>query len=496
MRRDPVIGGALRLLADQDLQRIDSSSRSILASTGIHVRDPGLAEILSSAGARVENGERVTIPGKAIDDALDAAPSRVRLCGRNGWPEMDLGGRRVYLGTGGAAIRVVDLETGRARDPRLLDLAEIGRLVEDLDNIHFFHRPVVARDVPLEALDLCKYYTCLANTRKHVMASASTPESAMNVIEMAALVAGSVEALQSDPIISFVASWMVSPLTLDVGASRVLQTVIEHGLPVALSAAPVAGSTAPATLAGLLAQVHAEQLSGIVLAQAIRRGAPILYGPVPAVADFHTMGYAGGAIESALLNAACAQLARKIGVPIYADAGLTDSKLPDIQAGYEKGMNILLVALSGGNYIHHSAGMLESMLTVAYEQYVIDDDINGMALRALRGIDVSNETLAEQVIGAVGPGGNFLTAPHTLAHIRTDEYFSSRTADRRGRPAWEKAGALDARERARAIAREILARPRERFIDEEMDRRIRAEFDLRACDAVLEAGEVTRTSGG
>ena len=475
------VGGKIQLLSEQQIGAIDRCARSILSQTGIYTSDERLIEILVSAGATVQRDRRVTFPERTIDDALEAAPSRVVLHGRGGIPPLDLGGNRVYLGTGGAAIRVLDLGNGAVRDPRLSDLSDIAWLVEHLDNIHFFLRPVVARDVAPEALDVCKFYACLASTRKHVMGSAASPTSAEDVIEMARCVAGGAETLAKKPIISFITSWMVSPLALDTTACRVLETVARQGVPVALSSAPVAGSTAPATLAGLLAQAHAEQLSGIVYAQAVRRGAPVLYGPVPAVADFRTMGYAGGAIESALLNAACAQLARSIGVPIYSDAGLTDSKLPDVQAGYEKGMNILLVALAGGNYIHHSAGMLESMLAVAYEQYVIDNDINGMALRVLRGIDVTPETLAEDVIAAVGPRGNYLTQAHTLKHIRTEEHFVAATADRRGYSAWAEAGALDARERARQFAKEILARPRERFIPPKVDARIRSRFDLAPC---------------
>ncbi len=478
MDRTPSLGGKLRLLSEEAIRAIDGTARSILATTGVRVGDERLTEILVGAGATVAGNGRVVVPGRTIDAALDATPDSVFLYGRDGGPPLDVGGRRVYLGTGGAAIRVLDLEDGRAREPRLSDLADIAWLVEHLDNIHFFLRPVVARDVPAALLDVSKYFTCLAHTRKHIMGSAGSPETARDVIDLAALVAGGKEALVERPIISFITSWMISPLTVDIPASRVMTEVVERGIPVALSAAPVAGSTAPATLAGLLAQAHAEQLSGIVLSQAIRKGAPVLYGPVPAVADFHTMGYAGGAIESALLNAGCAQLAHAIGVPIYADAGLTDAKLPDVQAGYEKGMNVVLIALAGGNYIHHAAGMLESMLTVAYEQYVIDNDINGMALRMLQGISVSPDTLAEDVIAAVGPGGNYLTQSHTLAHIRSDEYFVPATADRQGRQGWEAAGSVDARQRARAIAREIIGRPKTGFIPEETEREIRNRFEL------------------
>lgn len=479
-------GGKYQVLSLKDLEKIHQTAISVLDEVGVQVGKEPFLQIFSDAGCKVERDGRVRVPAGVVAEALEKVPHRVILHGRGEVPLLDLGAWRVHLGTGGAAVNILDLDSGEVRDPMLADLGDIAWLVENLENVHFLLRPVVARDVSPEILDVNKFYACLANSNKHVMASAASPETAQQVIELAAMIAGGVQELQDKPIISFVTSWMISPLKLDTKSAEVLLTVVNSGIPVALSSAPVAGSTAPATLAGLLVQVHAEELFGIVLTQAIREGAPVLYGPVPAVADMRTMSYLGGAIESALLNVACVQLAGLIDVPIYSDAGLTDSKLPDVQAGYEKAANIILVAMAGGNYIHHSAGMLESMLTVAYEQFVIDNDINGMALRALRGIKVSEDTLAREVIERVGPGGNYLTERHTLDHIRGDEYYLPATADRRSRASWEEAGGLDARARAKEIAREILKRKRPALIPPEVDEQIRARFDIVASKRARE----------
>jgi trimethylamine--corrinoid protein Co-methyltransferase len=311
-------------------------------------------------------------------------------------------------------------------------------LTENLENVHFFQCPIVCTDVPKEVVSINSFYAALAGTRKNVQESATDPQVAKDIIEMAAMIAGDEEVLRERPFISFVTSWMISPLRLDIGTSRVLETVASRGIPVALSSAPVTGSTAPATLAGLLTLVHAEELFGIVLAQIIREGAPVLYGPVPAVANMRNMAYLGGAVETGMMNAAAVQMANYIGVPIYSDAGQTDSKLSDIQAGYEKAANIFQVALAGGNYIHHAAGMLESMLAVSHEQFVIDNDINGMVLRALSGIEVNDDTLALDVIKTIGPGGNYLTQRHTLKYARSDEFYIPTGADRNSRVAWEK----------------------------------------------------------
>jgi trimethylamine--corrinoid protein Co-methyltransferase len=175
-------------------------------------------------------------------------------------------------------------------------------------------------------------------------------------------------------------------------------------------------------MAGTLAQIHAEQLAGISICQLTNPGAPLLYGGIPGMANLRTMGYRGGGIECGMMNAAIHQLADYIKVPNYNSSGLTDSKLPDAQAGWEKAMTTLLAAMGGSNYIHHAAGMLESMLGVSYEQFVIDDEIIGMSCKVLKGIDVDPEHLALEVIDSVGPGGNFMMSPHTLEHMR-QEYF-------------------------------------------------------------------------
>jgi len=473
------VGGKFRVLSEEQVEKIHQAALEVLERVGLRVESEKFLKIYSDLGAKADfKTGIVKIPPKVVEEALKVVPHRVVLYGRRPEHTMELSDAKVYLGTGGAAVRIIDLEAGEARPTTLQDQADLAFLVENLENVHFFQCPVVCTDVPKEALTVNSFYAALSGTTKHVQESATSPRAVDQVVELAALIAGGEGELLARPFISFVCSWMISPLKVDVGVAEVLRRVVERGLPVALSSAPVTGATAPATLAGLLTLVHAEELSGIVLVQGIREGAPVLYGPVPGATNFRTMGYVGGAVEAGLMNAAAVQLARHIGVPIYSDAGLTEAKAPDIQAGYEKAANIVLVALAGGNFIHHAAGMLESMLAVAPEQYVIDDDICGMALRALAGIRVDDETTAVEVIEEVGPGGDFLTHPHTLKFARSGEFFIPKTADRGLRADWERAGRRNTRDRAREIARGILARPRPRLIPEEIDHKIRSSFPI------------------
>ena len=170
--------------------------------------------------------------------------------------------------------------------------------------------------------------------------------------------------------------------------------------------------------------------------------------------------------------------ASHIRVPNYNSSGLSDSKIPDSQAGWEKAATTLLAAMGGSNYIHHAAGMLESMLTVAYEQYVIDDEIIGMCGKVLKGIDVDSEHLALEVIDAVGPGGNFMLADHTVDHLRSEYYLGNGITDQANREQWEDDGALDARDRGRQIARKILEEDKKSYIEPEVDQIIREKFNI------------------
>ncbi len=472
-----LIGDQFKPLREAHIARIHQTALRILEEIGVKVELEEAVQIYRKGGGRID-GNIVRIPSSAVEQALNVVPHKFLMAGRDEANDLILEDKRVYLGTGGAALTVLDLETGGARPGTLQDIARLARLVDGLENIHFYLRPCIPQDIPAEVMDVNQFYASLSHTTKHIMGAAQSIRTARDVIDMAAMVAGGKEALVRRPIISFVTSWMISPLHCATETTRVLLEIVGNRIPVALSSAPMAGSTSPVTLAGTLAQVHAEQLSGIVLTQLANPGAPVLYGAIPSMADLRTMAYVGGGIEFGLMNAAISQMAQSIGVPNYNSAALTDSKIPDIQAGYEKAYSICLCAMAGSNYIHHAAGMLESMRTVAYEQFVIDDEIIGMALRLLKGIQVDEETLGFEAICETGPSGNYLSSMHTVKFMR-QEYFPQALADRQTREAWEKFGALDGRTRARQRAKEILRTHSPKGIDEKVDQEIRKRFDIR-----------------
>ncbi len=472
-------GGQYKPLSHRDVHRISDASFELLERVGIEVQPSECRDIFARAGARIDvSRNRVHIPRGMVEDALTTAQNEVLLAGRDPKHDMNLGGTRVYMGTGGAAVKILDLESGESRKTTLSDVGQIGKLVDALDNIHFYLRSCVAQDVPIQHLDLSTYYAAITNTSKHVTGNCFTVDSLRDVIEMGAMVAGGIDSLRARPIISFVTSWTVSPLRFAPETVEVLTEIVRQELPVFLSSAPQSGATSPAALAGSLVQINAEELSGLTYCQLIKPGTPVVLGYVPSVSDLRTGNFVGGAPEFALMHAAVAQLGQYYNLPVYNSSGLTDAKIPDAQSGYEKGISSVTAALSGANYIHHSAGMLESMLTVAYEQFVIDDDINGSIMRMVRGIEVTDETLSLDVIEHVCAGeGHFLGTQQSL-DLMHSEYYYPHTGDRQSRESWEADGSLDMRARARGKARHILQTHQPMPIPPETDTAIKARFQI------------------
>ena len=470
-----LVGGQYRPLTDQQVTQIHEASLTILTRTGVQVEEPEALRLFKEAGAEVDDN-RVRLPQPLIEDAVDKAPSRVVLAGREPEHDLILEGARVHIGTGGAALQVLDMDTGKIREAVLQDVADMARIVDALDNIHFYLLPIYPTDLPKETVEINKYYVALANTTKHVQGGVYTIQGIRDVVEMCEHMSGGTEPTRERPLVSFITSWMVSPLKFATEVTMLLIEVCRQRMPVVLSAAPMAGSTAPVTLAGMLAQLNAEQLAGLTLTQLVQPGCPVLIGPIPATADLRSGKYLGGSIELGLCNAAITQLAHLYQVPIYNSAGMTDAKIPDIQAGIEKTQSVIQVALAGANFIHHAAGMLEDMSTIAYEQFVIDNDLLGMAMHAVRGIEINDETLALEAIDRVGPGGHYLMDEYTLRHMRTEHYYPSAVFDRKGREMWEEAGSTDAWARAKEIARRILAEHRPEPLDPQVDEWIRKRF--------------------
>jgi trimethylamine--corrinoid protein Co-methyltransferase len=473
-------GGQYRPLSPEQVKIIHKASLDILENTGF-TYEAGLEdtiELLEKNGASIDKGQnRIRFPRGLVTTQVARAPEKVVLCGQDPENDLNLTEDRVHLGTGGAAIKILDPDTGNIRSTTLDDLYKVSRLVDQLSNIHFLVRPCIPTDIDEKDYDINMFYTCLAASGKHVMSGVNDEEGLHRVMELASMIMGGKENLKQRPIISITACFAISPLKLCTQSTLIMQEAIRNFIPVALSSAPMAGSTSPLTMAGTLAQLHAEQLAGITICQLTNPGAPLLYGGIPGMANLSSMGYSGGGVECGMMNAAIHQLAHHIRVPNYNSAGLSDSKVPDAQAGYEKAFTSVLASMGGSNYIHHAAGMLESMLTIAHEQYVIDDEIIGNCCKVLQGIEVDEEHLALEVIDSVGPGGNFMTSPHTMSHMRKEYYMGNGVTDRKAREKWESEGSQDTQQRALVMAKKLLSNEKS-YIPKDIDAAIREKFNI------------------
>ncbi len=475
------IGGQYKPLREDRIGRIHESSLRVLEETGVRVKNPEAIETFSRAGAKIDTDESIVrLPARLVEKTLKDAPAEIRLCGRDPSSDLVLGGSNVHMGTGGAALHVIDPETDQVRSGTLRDIADLARLVDRLDNVHFFIRPCSAQDIPAEDLGINEFYAALTNTSKHVMGTGYTIEGTRSVLDMAAQIAGGHDQLVQRPFISFTLGWMNSPLTFDTDLTDVLIEILNQKIPVALSSAPMAGATAPITMAGVLTQLHAEELAGITFCQLVQPGAPVLYGGIPGMADMRDLSFKAGGVEFGLMNAAISQLATYIGVPNYCSAGITEARIPSMQAIYEKTFSICQCALAGANFIHHAAGVLESLLTVEYGQFVIDNEIIGMALKMIQGIDVDEEHLAVKEIADAGPGGNYLSSEHTLTHLRT-EFLEPMLVPREKRPESESLHEhehLSVLQHARKKASEIIQSHQPMALPQEADPKLHRKFRI------------------
>ena len=472
-------GGRYRPLTGPEQDRVITAAFDILDRVGMAGLRVPLAHALQARGARVRDDGRVCFPRAMVEDALTRAPARVDLPGFDAGRGLTIGGGRVHVGTGGAAVQVLDADTMAYRDAGLADLYHLMRVVDAGDNIHYGLRPVVARDIadPFEQ-DINTAFACLAATGKPIGVSFQSPDNLRAVVRLFDTALGGAGAFRKQPFCMGVIVHVVPPLRFAEDGVDLLEACIAEGMIPQICSAGQAGATSPVTLAGALAQGLAECLAGLVLVDHFRPGAPCIYAFMPFISDLRTGAMTGGSGEAAVASAAAAQLLAAIGLPSTVSAGMTDAKVADAQAGYEKGYTVALAAQAGADMINLSVGMLGSIMVASPEAMVIDDDMCGAILRSVRGIEVSDAALDPEVLDRVVTGpGHYLGEEQTLDRMTT-EYAYPRLADRRSVAEWQAAGSTTIWDRACARVRDILAEPPS-HLPREAERAIRASFPIR-----------------
>ena len=468
-------GGSFKVFSEAEVTEVHEATVYLLKEVGVKMHNKQARQIFKDKGATIDDASMIVkIPRSMIEDAVASTPSRLVLCGREEKYDILLEGTNVHLGTGGTVLNTLDLDTGKKRLTGVKDVAGYARMTDALDNIAFFVINCYPNDVKEEEVDVNRFFHAFNNTSKHVMGGIFTMDGLKSVIKMSEDIAGSKEKLLERPFVSFI-TLMMSPLLMEVTSTDFLIDVAKYGLPLATPSEPLAGANSPVTLAGTITLNNAESLGGLVLTQLINPGTPTLYGSTSSIMDMRTGTYMAGNVESALINAGCAQMSHHYKIPMYGTGGMSDSKVVDAQAGYESANTAMVVALSGCNFIHDAFGLLEFCTTLSYEKMVVDNDSVGMALRAVKGVDVSKETLAVDVIKEVGPGGHFLDQPHTVEHVRNEFYFPP-FSDRQQRVTWEAEGSKDSFTRAHEEARRILENHKPLGFSEDLEKLLREKY--------------------
>jgi trimethylamine--corrinoid protein Co-methyltransferase len=447
-------GGLLTVLSDGDLQRIHQATLAILAEPGVRTDSDLILDTFARAGARVDREARgIRLEAAMVEEAVRLAPRAFVFHGREAAMDLLLEQPRTYFGLGGSAVPFFwDAGKKALRSPTSADMVAATRVGHALPNVDFVMSLAAAGEAPPEQHYFHEYAAIFANTTKPVIYSAPGRAYAARFLEMAAEASGGERALRERPSVMLFAQ-STSPLQLNAYCEGIAEFAAA-GAPVLVSPGPMMGATSPATLAGTLVQGNAEALAGIVFAQLLKPGTPVVYGPHTPVMDMATTRCTYAGTEQSLARAAMNQLARFYGLPSFGVGAGVDSKAVDAQSGAEALQGILLNALSGQT-LTQTMGTMAGGTFGCLEMLVICDELVAMAKRILRGVRVDEETLAVEEIRAGAKSGHYLSTDHTARLFRS-EFFLPRLFDRLSVQEWEMQGAPTAYARARERVREIL----------------------------------------
>ena len=473
------VGGQYRPLGECEIRAIYATALRLLEDLGMGDVPEILEKQLIAHGAKKNDLGRIVFPASMVEGIITNAAKVFTLHGRDPARSIEVGGKKVYFGTGGAAVQTLDLDTQIYRPSTLRDLYDFTRLQDTLTNVSWFTRCCVATDVPkVIDLDVNTAYALLRGTTKPVATSFTVAETVAPIVKMFDIALGADGAFSKRPFVKAHISPVISPMRYGEDAVEVALECMKHNIPISCITAAQSGATAPATLAGFLAQSLAETLGSLIMVNVFEPGYPMVFSNWPLVIDLRSGAFCGGGGEISVLNAASAQLSNWLGLPSGVASSMTDAKAIDAQYGMEKGISALAAGLAGGNLIYESSGMTASLLGVSFEAFLLDNEMHSHIYRALRGVEVSEETLGyDAICSAVLGEGHFLGGENTLDAMQRD-YFYPSLADRDDPRTWAEKGGSDAWSRARERVRDILANHEPEYVEAPVDRDIRKAFNI------------------
>ena len=471
---------SMNVLNKDQIDQIHSATLEVLERTGVRITHPEALELLDGAGANVD-GDRVRIPAQMVEEAIHASPSCFALGKRNGEPAILLEENRNWYGAGLDCRDYLDPLTDARRRFTSEDCRITAKISNVLSNYAWVMTLGLAADVPVDIADRVVAKQALTCCEKPLAVCCNDPASLRAIYDMAILIVGREERFRKAPSIALLSS-AVSPLSYYDDTVDKIIFCAERGIPQIFYSGVQAGGTSPATLAGTIVQGSAESLSGIVLAQLVRAGAPVVYGAFTTIMDMATAIFSYGAPEMSLMAAAMAQMAQRYHLPFFGTAGCSDAKFPDDpQAAIEATFSCLSSTLSGASLIH-DIGLLDHSNMISPDYLVLNNEVLDMVNHYMRGIPVNSEALAVDLIDRVGPGGHYLEQEHTRRHFRNVWY--SELFDRANYDEWFNRGARRFKERLREQTLKLMdlnSQPLPKKIVKEMNRMERHWYTESGC---------------
>ncbi len=486
-------GGKFLPLEPRDMERVHDAALTILERTGIAEPTPELLEIVLPKGAVLKDG-RLCFPRALMEDLLSVAANEYYVHARGsrtGKDDIHCRKNHVFFSNSGTAVTTFEPETRSYRPSVARDIYDFTRLVDALDNYHMLGATVLATDVPDDfEHDMTQVYAMMAGSEKPACMSFRKAEHIKPALEIFDLASGGDGAFLKKPSVIFGGCPIVSPLRFGQENLETLMEASRLGLTSDIAVAPQSGATAPAPLAGILAQVVAETLACVAVVNLITPGCPVSFAAWPFITDLRTGSFTGGSGEQAILAAAAVQMGNFYDLPNSVGCGMTDAKIPDAQYGFEKALTYTLAAHAGANRLCEVGGMMGSLMGCSFESMVIDNDIIGAIARTLRGIEVSDDTLSVDTIHecATGPG-HYLGHGQTL-EVMESEYVYPTLMDRGPTDQWETEGSKDLFERSRDRVQEIMEDHFPNYLSREASAKIRERFPIKLSPAHLNRSRI------
>ena len=458
-----IIRPQIKVLDEDYKNKIFNEAKNILETQGVFVENDDAIELFTMNGI-TRKDSRFFIPSDIVDKCLSTVPNEIKLFDREGNEHIDLKNDEVHFDPGSAAILILDVNTGDIREALTEDFIRFSKVVEQLEHIEAQSTALVYNDVPKIAQDWHRLYIALSNCYKPVITGTFRKESFSTMKEILLACRLSEKDLAKKPLAIFDACPSPPLKWSDLTTQSVIDAASSM-IPSEFVSMPLAGASAPMSLIGCITQHCAECLAGVVIAQLTKKGAPLVWGGSPAILDMKRGTTPMGAIETMMINLGDVEMGKFLKMPTHAYMNLSDSKVPDAQAGFEGGMGALLAGLAGINMVS-GPGMLDFESTQSIEKLVIDNEIVGMVKRLLRGIEDYGSPFASDILKDYDEKEELLSHPSTIKLFRKELFLTSPIIDRLSRDAWKKAGSKSTRKRAREQASKLIDKSSIKPIDD------------------------------